>query len=448
MGDVEVEIEALSPGGDGIGRAGGRAVQVPFTIPGERVRVRTTERGGTRLIGVVRPSPHRVTPRCRHFGPDAVPGVGPCGGCSWQHIAYDEQLRLKTAMVDRLVGAAVKGAPAARATMPGAAPDHPWGYRQKVHFVFGAGRGGDLVMGHYVRGSRRIVPVDECPVHDERGNAVAFHLQAACERRQVTAADARGGGTLRAVAIRVAAAGDELMTTVVAAHAADPRLRAATRAVMRERPDAAFHLNLQPAPSAYIFGRDTRHLQGPERLRERVAGASFLLAPTAFFQTNIAAAERLVDLVREAVPAAAHVLDLYAGAGLFAIPLARDGRRVVAVEENREAVAAGIASARLNGLDARACRFIARRAEEALAAGLDADTVVLDPPREGCTPAVIDGAFGRLRPGTGVYVSCNPESLASDLARIASHGYRVRSLQPVDMFPHTAHIETVAVVSR
>jgi 23S rRNA (uracil1939-C5)-methyltransferase len=144
------------------------------------------------------------------------------------------------------------------------------------------------------------------------------------------------------------------------------------------------------------------------------------------------------------------------GAGLFALPLARDGHAVVAVEENRSAVADGEASRRLNDIPAERCRFVAQRADNMLreaarrphAAAERFDAVVLDPPREGCSVAVIDRVFDALAPATAVYISCNPEALARDLAAIVSLNYRIQSLQPVDMFPHTAHIETVAVLTR
>src|SRR6185369_5779079 len=172
-----VDIEALAPNGDGIATSNGRRLTVPFTIPGERVRIRVVERGRApavvSLVEILRASPHRVTPRCRHFGLDAKPGVGPCGGCTWQHIAYPEQLRFKTQLVDRLVRGSVPDAPATLPTLAATALDQPWGYRHKVHFVCG-NRGSTLTMGHYVRGSRRVIPVVECPVHDERGNAFAF----------------------------------------------------------------------------------------------------------------------------------------------------------------------------------------------------------------------------------------------------------------------------------
>jgi 23S rRNA (uracil1939-C5)-methyltransferase len=466
---IDVDIEFLDASGDGIasdprlrsGRpersrtgAGRLTFAVPFTIPGERVRIRPAARSSSQpipasLLEVLRASPHRVAPPCPHFGPLAAPLGIPCGGCAWQHIAYAEQLRLKTALVDRLLKGALRRVPSARPTLPGATLDYPWGYRQKVHFVFGnvpsAGkRPGRLLMGHYARGTRRVIPVRECPVHDERGNDVAFGFFKTFARAGITAPD---HGVLRSLAVRVAVNTPEIAATLVVTDDGDRRLRAATRRAMQDRgAPTALHLNIHPRGDAFIFGRDTRCLSGPERLRESVAGVSFLISPTAFFQTNVPAAERLVEVVLDAVPSEATVLDLYAGAGLFALPLARRGARVTAIEENRAAVADGEASARLNRIPEDRCRFIARRVEAALASARPAEAVVLDPPREGCSGDVIGTVFGRLRPDTVVYVSCNPEALARDLSLAAPHGYAIESIQPVDMFPHTAHVETVVVL--
>ena len=459
---VDVDIEALNAAGDGVARLGGRQLIVPFTIPGERVSVSTTPpRGGIvygALEAVLRPSPHRITPYCPHFGPNAEPGVGPCGGCAWQHIAYPEQLRLKTELVTRLVRQAVPHAPEAQPMLPGAAPDYPWGYRHKVHFVFGtAGRAGrrdsTLLMGHYVRGSRRLIPVRECPVHDERGNALAFRFRAAFARTNAVAAPQEGKRpALRSIAVRVGHGTTEVMATLVLTSEADKTLRTASRRVLDE-PGApsSFHVNLHPEEDGFVFGRDTRKVSGPERMREEIAGASFLISPTAFFQTNILAAETLVRLVLDVVPTGARVLDLYAGAGLFAIPLARAGHRVVAVDESRAAVADGEASLRLNRLPDGAIRFVARRVEDALGTAAvrpPFDLVILDPPREGCSPEVVDRVFGDIAPATAIYISCNPEALARDLAEIVRHGYRIQSMQPVDMFPHTAHVESIALFER
>lgn len=467
----EIEIDRVDAFGHGVSRLGSRQVTVPFTIPGERVRVRVA--GGRRgdsalclLEAVIRASPHRVKPRCRHFGPDAAPGVGPCGGCSWQHIAYPEQLRLKSELVTRIVRAAVPAAPAARETLAATPLDAPWGYRQKAHFVFGSAaqnrtgtsrrpdrRSTALVMGHYVRGTRRVIPVSECPVHDERANAAAFRLRDEYARAHTAASP---DGPLKSLAFRAGTATSELMGTLVVVHDNDKAVRAATRRVI-DRPGApsSFHINVHPKADPYVFGRETRRVSGGERLREEVAGASFLISPTAFFQTNVRAASILVRLVLERVPADARVLDLYAGAGLFALPLALRGHHVLAVEENRAAVEDGEASRRLNRIDEERCRFVARRAEDVLRDLAQRPgnrppfgAAVLDPPREGCAPAVIDALFGALAPPTVVYVSCNPEALATDLAAIARLGYRIDALQPVDMFPHTPHIETVVTLQR
>lgn len=377
-----------------------------------------------------------VTPRCPHFGP--------CGGCTLQHIAYPEQLRLKTELVTRLVQAAVLDSPEARPMLPSTPLDNPWGYRHKVHFVFN-GRG---EMGHYARGSRRVVPVRECPVHDPRGNDLAFRF-----RDALTISP-----TLQSLAIRAGANTPEIMATLVVTDDRDRKLRAATkRALDAGAAPTSLHLNVHPKRDALIFGPETRRLAGSERMREVVGGTSFLISPTAFFQTNVHAAEILVRLVLEAATGVGAdlkvgpyrtVLDLYAGAGLFALPLARAGCTVTAIEENRQAVADGEASLRLNRIPADRCRFIARRVESYRLPATSYQLVVLDPPREGCAPSVLRDLFGRLRPPRAVYISCNPEALARDLKQIAGHDYRIVSIQPVDMFPHTAHIETVVVLTR
>ena len=162
-------------------------------------------------------------PRCRHFGIDAVPGLGACGGCTWQHIAYAEQLRLKTQLVEGLVRAVVPRAPAVKATLPATPFDQPWGYRNKVHFVFGA-HGGALAMGHYVRGSRRVIPIVECPVHDERSNAFAFSARDTFASADLQAADGKRGA-LRSLAIRVGCHTREIMATLIVSTDRDRRVR-------------------------------------------------------------------------------------------------------------------------------------------------------------------------------------------------------------------------------
>ena len=443
MAELLLEIDQLNAAGDGVARHRGRTVAVPFTIPGERVRVSVdpVRKGVASLVEVLRPSPHRVQARCQHFGE--------CGGCTWQHIAYPEQLRLKTETVSRLVRDAVPEAPEARPMVAATPLDDPWHFRQKVHFVFGSpsprGGAGALIMGHYARGSRRVMAARECPVHDDRGNAVAFGLFDAYARIR----GSQGLPTLKSVAIRVSGSTDETMATLVVTDNADQRLRAATRQALNASwAPSSFHVNVHPRGDAFIFGPETRRITGTERLRDDVAGVTFLISPTAFFQTNVSAAEILVRLVLDAVPEGTAVLDLYAGAGLFALPLAMRGHRVTAVEANRTAVADGEASLRVNRIPAERCRFVAKPVSTFTRRAPAVPVVILDPPREGCEAVVLDDVYGRIGPTDAVYVSCNPETLGRDLKRIARHGYSVASVQPVDMFPHTPHIEAVVRLRR
>ena len=221
---------------------------------------------------------------------------------------------------------------------------------------------------------------------------------------------------LRGVAVRVGHASHETLATLVVAHDRDRTLRATTRRVLGEGAVGGLHLNVHQRDDGMIFGAATRKLRGIDRLREDVAGVSFLISPTAFFQTNVAAAELLVRLVLEAVPADVPVLDLYAGAGLFALTLAKRGHTVTAVEESRDAVADGQASQRLNHIPEGRCRWVAAPVEASVKKLPAAGAVVLDPPREGCAQGVLDRVFGARAPVMAVYVSCNPDTLGRDLA--------------------------------
>jgi 23S rRNA (uracil1939-C5)-methyltransferase len=405
-----------------------------------------------------------VVPRCRH--------AAECGGCDWQHVRYATQLEWKrstvAALLERALGRPVAVSATLATTGPAVGDDGaPWGFRNKVHFVFAPDGRGGIAMGHHARGSRRVVPIDECPVHADAGNEVAFAIRDHLASLGIPGSAEDGArGIARHVVVRVAHATGERVATLVVTRDDERRLRPLTRRVLAgpAAPDG-FFLNVHAKPSAWLFGSSTRHLHGRARLRDEVAGASFLISPTAFFQTNVCAAEAMVQVVLEAVAGVRgrRVLDLYAGAGLFALPLARAGCEVVAVEENAQAVEAGEASRGFNRLEARSCRFVRARTEDYVAGraahsdgAFSPDVVVLDPPREGCSASVLAAVLERWQPRLLVYVSCNPEALAADLSDLARTGalrgrqapYQVDAVRPIDMFPHTTHVEVVATLRR
>lgn len=356
--------------------------------------------------------------QCRHFGV--------CGGCTLPGVPYAEQLEKKRADLSRLLGLDVP------AFVPSPSES---GFRSKVSFVFAPG-----VMGHYARGSQRIVPIDECPVHHERGNRIAFAL------RDHLARVSSLGALVRHVIVRVTADGREASAMLVVRRN-DKALRAPVKKFLAsaEKPDG-FFVNIHDKPGPFMVGEETLKIEGRSHVKEVVNGMSYLVSPTAFFQTNVGAAAELVRLVLDATQGSKTVLDLYCGSGLFALQLARAGARVTAVEENRQAIKDADANLRLNRMPEGQVRFIAGKAEDHINGQFDA--VVLDPPRDGCPPRVLSAVFERLRPARAVYVSCNPDALAKELPVILKTGYRVTRVQPVDMFPHTTHIETVMVFAR
>ena len=364
--------------------------------------------------------------QCKHFGV--------CGGCTLPGVPYAEQLAKKRKDLSRLLGIDV---------LPFIPSPSESGFRSKVAFVFGASRE-TMVMGHYAPASQRIVPIEECPVHHERGNRIAFALRDRLARARIAP------GILRHIVVRATADGREASAMLVVTRN-DKSLRTPIRGLLAspERPDGLF-VNIHTKPGPYMVGDETIKIEGRSHVKETVGGMSYLVSPTAFFQTNVGAAEILVKLVIEGVGQSRRVLDLYCGSGLFSLPLARAGATVTAVEENRQAIADAESNVRLNRLPPGQLRFIAARVEDALVrAGKEPwDAVVLDPPRQGCPGAVIAAVFGQIRPSRVVYVSCSPDALAKELPGILKSGYRVSRVQPVDMFPHTDHIETVMVFER
>jgi 23S rRNA (uracil1939-C5)-methyltransferase len=231
----------------------------------------------------------------------------------------------------------------------------------------------------------------------------------------------------------------------------DKSLRAPVRGLLdsAERPDG-FFINIHNGPGSFMVGPETIRIAGKSHVRESIGGWSYLISPSAFFQTNIRSAAVLQQRVIEGIRGASRVLDLYCGSGLFSIPLASAGLRVIGIDDNRQAIRDAEMNARLNRIPNGSLRFICSRAEEGLArvAREAWDGVILDPPRQGCPKPVLSAVFDDIAPTRAIYVSCNPEMLAAELPIIMNAGYRVEKIEAVDMFPHTDHIEAVVSLAR
>jgi len=436
--------EDLAFGEDGVCRQEGYVVFVPRILPGELAEVRITQAGRKfgrgEVVRVLRPSPDRAEPRCRHFGD--------CGGCTWQHLKYEAQTRRKEEMLRRLLEQRVSPA-AARAIVPIVAMENPWGFREKVQLAV-QGRTGDPKVGFYRLRSHSVVDIEECPVQPKESVAQALAAKKVIWQRRIPVYDERTRrGALRHLVLRRGnATGDSHLVLVTAKEDAEG-LHGSEAAFGKIRPSlTGASVNINEWETSIVLGPRTRPLFGRRTWRERVGGVLFEISPSSFFQTNVRAAEALVAEVRRAVPSdpGQRVLDLYAGCGLFALTLSSQVGEVMAVEAHRGAAADGERSAELNGI--RNCTFRTGPVEKQVGDPRMGrfDTVVADPPREGLGDGVLQGIVRGCRARRLVLVSCDPMTLARDLALAETLGGTVERVLPVDMFPHTHHLESVATV--
>ena len=446
-------------------------------LPGERVRVRIEgqRRAGlvADVIALLEPAPQRIAPRCPHFGAPGDPGL-PCGGCSLQSWPYAEQLAFKRSRVQELLAPAGVGA---AQVAPVRGQPEPWYYRNKMEYSFRRDSAGTLALGLHPPGHAGVVlPLTRCELLSPCASALLPRLTAWAEEQALPAYEPqRDLGFLRALTLREGKHSGERMVVLLTSD--DPEVRTAAGVQPAAALAADFARYLRRAAdelggaltSVYwtqqvaISGQPTRFvdqlLYGDPVLHEelRLPGGAplrFEIHPRAFFQPNTLQAEVLyAEVLRSALAQrdehVTRAVDLYCGTGTIALCLARHCQQVVGIELVPEAVANARRNALFNGLDN--VRFHAgdalQVAARELAHGPPPELVVVDPPRSGLGPVAAE-AVHRLGAQRVVYVSCSPEALARDLRALAYYGFRVEQVQPVDLFPQTAHVECVATLVR
>lgn len=443
--EFETEITGLTHSGEGVGRRGEKAVFISGALPGDRVIAAVVEEKKRfaigRLLRIVSPSPERRESECPHSDR--------CGGCTYREWDY----RGQTAWKQRQVADAflrIGGVPFS--PQPVAAADNPLRYRNRSQFPI-AVVNGELRIGFFERGTHRIVPIGECllqhPLVMKVFRAMVEELPRWMGLPEV---GEREAAALRHGVIRVSTAEHRAVLALVSRRSVLPAGELLARRLVARVPEltGVVH-NIRRGEGSAVWGDRTVPIWGDPELIDAIGSLRFILSPGSFFQVN---REQTEVLYREAVRAAAltgteRVVDLYSGVGTIALTLAAGAREVIGVESFPPAVEDARRNGRLNGIDN--CRFETGRAEEVLPRligdGLEIDLLVLDPPREGCLPelteAIIAAEVRRV-----VYISCNPSTLARDVALLTRGGYRVESLLPIDLFPYTAHIETVATLTR
>ncbi len=450
---VELTIDSLAHGGAGVGRADGFVVFARGGLPGDTARVEIT--GGKKRF-----AEGRVI-EVLEGGPQRVPERAPHPGAMWQALRYEAQLAAKEAQVRESLerfGEFDLSAVDFESILPaGEGHDDPaiWNYRNKVEFSFGLGEDGSLALGYHRPGRWDLIEdVDDIVLASERANEIRRRVKQFCVDRELSPYDPdEEFGFVRNLVVREGRATGQTMVRLVTS-SKEPEFGFDTAGLVEslgtlDPPVSSIVWTRSDNPGNWQQGAKDKALLGKPQIEEEILGLRFRISPDAFFQTNSAQTERLYSTAIEFAGLSGRetVFDLYCGSGTIGIALAESAGHVYGIEIVEAAIEDAKANANLNGIvDAD---FFAGDARLVLPELIEKvgrpDVAVVDPPRAGLSQKVVRRVM-EAGPKRIVYVSCNPDTLAPNLKQMAESGYRLRRVRPVDMFPHTPHIETVAVL--
>ena len=440
-----VEITGLTHEGMGVGRIGERVVFIPHSLPGDLIKIKVVEikkrLAFGELLEILEPSTDRIKPSCPH--------AKTCGGCQFQHLQYTAQLEWKRQQVydamKRIGKLDVK-------VLPTLGMENPYHYRNNSQMPFGD-ESGELILGFFKPGSHEIIDVETCEIQHPLITKLALTLKRIVSELKIEPYDrAKHKGILRHAVIRVSFAKKELMLILVTNTHDLPHKEQLINQLTNEVPElvSVIH-NVNSQKTNVVMGRKTEVLWGNSHLIDTIGHLSYAISPRSFFQVNPLQTEVLYDLVREEMHPndKGIILDLYCGAGTIGLYLAADAKRIIGVESFADAVKDANYNAELNGI--KNAKFVVGKAENELPKIMDnyddVSAVVVDPPRKGCDAKLLE-TLNMAKVPQIVYVSCNPSTLARDLAVLVEGGYSIDSVQPIDMFPWTRHVETVVLLSQ
>lgn len=462
--EVDLYVEKLAFGGKALGRVDGFVVFVEHAVPGQQVRVRITRKKSrfaeAEVVQLLAQSPAYAPPFCPHFGL--------CGGCQWQDLAYEEQLHWKKIHVQECLQH-LAGLTPGDILPPVASPEQRY-YRNKMEFAFaprawmqsfdpGAknrAAGGAVALGLHVGAAfDRIFNLEHCFLQSPQSTAIVAEVRRWCGQSGLAAYNTHTHrGFWRFLVLREGKRTAQTLVHLITTDQGDPAVVEALAAhlVARFPPITSLVHSRRQTKAQVAVGESSRTLWGPGYIEEHLGHLRLRISANSFLQTNTPAAEGLYNAISRLGEFSGDetVWDLYCGAGSIALHLASHVRRVVGFELIAAAVNDAYSNSRLNGLGN--CQFLAgdlkQRLRETLRAGGQPrpDVVVTDPPRAGMHPQVVE-ALREVAPRRIIYVSCNPATLARDLALLQDR-YDILTIQPFDLFPHTAHIECVARLDR
>ena len=444
---VKIKITSATAEGSGVGKTEDNIVVfVPMTAIGDEIEARILKVKKTYAFGkiekIITPSSARISPDCPNFSK--------CGGCVWRHISYDEELKIKSKKVkdavERIGGISTEFRPIIGS-------DRVNRYRNKAQFPFGKDKEGGAVIGFYAFHSHRIIDCDDCALQPEIFKTVMDVTRDFIERTNTDIYDeSTGKGRLRHLYIRLGEVTNELMVCYVVngnGLKQEDMLVKMLRESLPNLKTVVFNSNREK--TNVILGNKNRVAYGKGYITDVLCRLKFKISPFSFWQVNRAQAEKLYSKAKEYAKLSGDevLLDLYCGTGTIGLTMAQDCKQLVGVEIVEDAVNDAKANAEANEINnARfICADAPTAAEQLRKEGTAPDVVILDPPRKGCGEELVK-TIRKMNPKRVVYVSCDPATLARDLKYFSENGYITHEVTPCDMFPRTAHCESVALLTK
>ncbi|AKO90993.1 23S rRNA (uracil(1939)-C(5))-methyltransferase RlmD [Priestia filamentosa] len=443
---VTVKFEDLTHEGAGVAKVDGFPIFVQNALPEEEgnVKIIKVKKGFAigRMMETTKESRFRTEPPC--------PVYKQCGGCQLQHLKYEAQLDYKTKQVKEVL--ARLGNIKDVTVHPTLGMEDPWNYRNKAQVPVGESEGG-LVAGFYKQRSHDIIDIERCMIQQEQNDDVVQAVRKICSKYGIRAYDeTKHKGTLRHVMVRYGATTGEQMVVLVTRTKELPNKNKVIEELRARLPQLkSIVQNVNSKKTNVIMGDETTVLWGEEYIYDNIGDVKFAISARSFYQVNPTQTKVLYDKALEYadLQGEEEVIDAYCGIGTISLFLAQKAKKVYGVEIVPEAIEDAKRNAELNGITN--AEFEAGKAEEVIPAwykkGISADTLVVDPPRKGCDEALLNTIID-MKPNRVVYVSCNPGTLARDLQVLEGGGYKTVEVQPVDMFPHTTHVECCALLVR
>lgn len=444
---VEIDVQDVIFPNKGIGFVDNNKIVVKGAIKGQKVKVKITKKRRSKIEGkileIMERAPIEQKALCPHFGN--------CGGCSYQTLPYNEQLKLKENQVKRLLD----GAGIEKYQFLGIDRSPlEYQYRNKMEFSFGdEEKGGELSLGLHKKGKfYSVITVNNCKIVDDDFTKILTNVLEYFQEKHTPFYNKKNHeGYLRHLVIRKAMKTGELLVNLVTTSYIDMDLTELVEIVKRidlEGKIVGFLHTINDSLSDAVKSDETKILYGRDFITEELLGLKFNISAFSFFQTNSLGAEKLYSIVRDFAGDTKDkvIFDLYCGTGTIAQIMAPIAKKVIGIEIVEEAVEAACENAKMNKLDN--CEFIAGDVLEKVdEIKTKPDLIILDPPRDGIHPKAINKIID-FKPEKFIYVSCKPTSLARDLPIFIQKGYKVEMVKCMDMFPHTPHVETVVAISR